>query len=480
MKLRLKIDDASSDGRAVGRHEGRVVFVEHAVPGDVVDVRVFKKEKKRWLAAIETVVEPSPVRTRPLCEHFGECGGCAWQHIRYSSQVEFKTKQVHDALTRIGGFDPQTLPPFLPTLTAEETYYYRNKLDFAFSDRRWIPRSEIKSALPDNRSRPALGFHVSGAFDKILDLNACHLQNPLVNDVRNELRDYCIRAGYTFYDVKTHNGFLRNVVFRTAGSSMMIVLVTSLPPSVSFPVSSTADFDSFPVEIDDIFSHLFQKFDFVTSWVWIYNPKRNDAYAELPYKIWAGEEYLLERMGDKTFEIGPTSFFQTNPRQAERLYREVYDALAGKKYALLYDLYCGAGTIGLYCSDLAEKIVGIEYSEKAVEDARRNALRNGRPDAVFFAGDIAKVLNADFIARHGRPDALICDPPRAGMDSGVVQQIPAFAPPVVVYVSCNPATQARDLALMAERYRIVRIRPVDLFPQTPHVENVVVLERKDG
>ncbi len=478
MTLRVRIEDAASDGRAVARHEGKVVFVEGGAPGDLAEVFVFKKEKKSLLARIETLIEPSPLRVEAPCPHYADCGGCSWQHLDYSAQIKFKTKQVYDALTRIGGFAPSELPEFLPTLAAEQPYFFRNKLDFAFSAKRWKPRVEMTAEVAD-AYEGALGFHVAGAFDKVLDVKTCLLQDPRVNDVRNELRDFARNHGFSFYDIKTHAGFLRNVVFRTAESGMMVVLITAAPPSITDAPASTDDFFRFPREIDAIFDRLRSKFDYITSFVWIYNPKKNDSYSDLPYKIWAGEEYLCETMGDKVFEIGPTSFFQTNARQAQRLYREVYEALAGKKYDVLYDLYCGAGTIGLYCSDLAEKIVGVEYNEKAVRDAYRNAERNGRTNAVFIAGDMVKILNGDFFATHGRADAVICDPPRAGMDARVVENILAAAPPVVVYVSCNPATQARDLAVFSKKYKIVRIRPVDLFPQTTHIENVVVLERRD-
>jgi 23S rRNA (uracil1939-C5)-methyltransferase len=451
--------------------------VEGGAPGDLAEVFVFKKEKKSLVARIEKLLEPSPMRVQAPCAHFADCGGCSWQHLDYSAQIKYKTKQVFDALTRIGGFDPAGLPDFLPTLASENAYFFRNKLDFAFSAKRWKPRAEMASDTPEPDTG-AVGFHVAGAFDKVLDIHTCLLQDPRVNDVRNELRDFARHSGYAFYDIKTHDGFLRNVVFRTAKSGMMVVLITAAPPSTPNPPPSTDEFDRFPPEIDAIFDRLRTLFDYIVSFVWIFNPKRNDSYSDLAYKVWAGDEYLIETMGDKVFEIGPTSFFQTNPRQAERLYQEVYEALAGRRYKILYDLYCGAGTIGLYCSDLAEKIVGVEYNEKAVRDAYRNAERNGRTDAVFVAGDMGKILRREFFETHGLPDAMICDPPRAGMDARVIENILAAEPPRIVYVSCNPATQARDLALMSKKYRIVRIRPADLFPQTTHVENVVVLQKK--
>ncbi|MCS7085660.1 MAG: hypothetical protein NZ534_06245 [Bacteroidia bacterium] len=300
MTLKVRIDDAASDGRSVARHEGCVVFVEGGAPGDLAEVVVFKKEKKRLLARIGSLLEPSPLRVSPPCPHFGDCGGCSWQHLAYSAQLEYKTKQVFDALTRIGGFKPESLPPFLPIIPAENPYFFRNKLDFAFSAKRWKPRHEIQTkTASESQPDAALGFHVAGCYDKVLNIDRCLLQDPRVNDVRNELRDFALKSGFSFYDVKTHAGFLRNVVFRTAPGAIMVVLITGVPPSIAQPPPSTLDFQTFPQEINAIFEHLRAKFDHLSSLVWIYNPKRNDAYADLPYKVWAGDEYLIERLGDK-------------------------------------------------------------------------------------------------------------------------------------------------------------------------------------
>lgn len=457
----LEIEDAASDGSGVGRDGERVIFVEGAVPGDVADVTVYRKQKKRFLARIDRLVSASPERTEPPCRHFEVCGGCKWQHLSYEGQLRFKQKQVSDAFARLGKFD---FPEIRPIIGAEKPYHYRNKLDFSFSSKRWLSQTEI--ATGETFEQNALGFHVPKYFDKVVQIDECLLHRPDINDIRNEVRRFALENDYTFHDAKAHEGFLRNLIFRVseAEDKIMLVLIVNENDEAS---------------VARVFERLEPKFPQISSFVWIHNPKWNDSYADLDYKVWKGPGFLTEKLGAYSYHIGPKSFFQTNTRQAGRLYDVVREFVAAP-VELLYDLYCGAGTIGIYLSELAEKVVGLEYVEDAVRDAETNLQLNGLENFRFYAGDMAKTLTPELVSQAGRPDCLVTDPPRAGMEPKVVERLLEIAAPRIVYVSCNPATQARDIANLARVYEVKAVQPMDMFPQTGHVENVALLERKDA
>ncbi|MEM6261231.1 MAG: 23S rRNA (uracil(1939)-C(5))-methyltransferase RlmD [Bacteroidota bacterium] len=462
------IEDAVSDGRAMFRHDGRVVFVERGVPGDIADVHVFRKKKKMLIGEISQIQQPSADRTDPACQHFGTCGGCKWQMMTYGAQLRYKQKHVTDAFQRIGKLASEEIRPILGN---ETPYFYRNKLEFTFSQKPWLTREEIASG--EEFIRPSLGFHVPGVFDKVLDLETCHLQLPIVNEIRNEVKRFAIEKGITFYNVREHAGMLRNLMFRSStatGEIMLLLILTYDRPKVA----------------EQIFSHLETKFPQITQFLWLHNPKLNSSYSELPYHIWKGDGFLTEKLGKWSFRISPTSFFQTNTRQAERLY-EVVKELTEKslppgkeQHDCVYDLYSGTGSIGIFVSELAKKIVGIEYVQSSVIDAQANTALNRLDHFSFHAGDMKNLLQEPLIISEGRPDLIITDPPRAGMDPKVVERLKEIAPKHIIYVSCKPATQARDIDLLREQYTLKLIQPVDMFPQTAHVENVAWLERKEG
>jgi 23S rRNA (uracil1939-C5)-methyltransferase len=464
--LPLHLEDAASDGRAVGRHEGQVVFVEGGVPGDEAEVYVFGKEKKLLNGRVEKLIVPSPRRTAPVCDHFGVCGGCKWQMMGYESQLYFKEKQVRDAFDRIAKVP---VGEFRPILGSPEPYYYRNKLEFTFSNKAWLTREEMDSgAVLEHRVG---GFHRPGAFDKILNIDTCHLQRPVINDIRNFIRDTAREWDWTFYDIKQRHGFLRNVMFRTseATGELMVTLIVG---------------EDKPDYISRMFDLLLSRFPEITDLIWIFNPKLNSSFSDLEANVWSGKHYITEKLGDFQFRIHPTSFFQTNPRQAANLYGVVNQYLKaglppGKAaYDLVFDLYSGTGSIGIFNSALANQVVGIEYVEAAVKDARENAALNGLAQFEFFAGDMRKLL-PEVAANRARPDMVITDPPRAGMDQKVVEALLDLAPEQIIYVSCQPATQARDIEWLSAKYKVVSMQPVDMFPQTAHVENVAWLRRND-
>ncbi len=462
----VEVVDAASDGRAVIRHNERVIFVEQAIPGDILDVFVYRKRKKALIGRITRLITPSPHRIEPGCEHFGICGGCKWQMMSYEAQLQFKQKQVTDAMERIAKVEVEKSSPILG---AESPYFYRNKLEFSFSARPWLTTEQIASEGVFDK--PALGFHVPGVFDKVVDINSCLLQKPLVNDIRNALRDLAISEEIPFYDIKSHEGFLRELMFRTSESTgeMMVMLIVA-----------KADLQM----VERLFKPLSVQFPEVTSWIWMHNPKLNNSYSDLPYQVWKGPAFIVENLGGFDFRISPTSFFQTNPKQADKLYGVVKRMLKevlpeGKeKHRRVYDLYAGTGSIGIFVSDLAEKIVGIEYVESSIADAWKNVKLNGLENFSFYAGDMKKILSEELMQKEGKADVVICDPPRAGMDPPVVEQLLKAAPRHIIYVSCKPATQARDIDLMKEDYRLAEIQPVDMFPHTAHVENVALLVRK--
>ena len=457
----ITIEAVAAEGKAIAHSpDGQVVFVPFAVPGDIVDIRVIKKKKNYLEGIIAEIKKPSADRQEPFCKHFGVCGGCKWQPLPYSLQLEAKRRQVYDQLVRIGHLD---VPEILPTLPSERTRFYRNKLEFTASDRRWILPDEDPDGLTDAQ-RCGLGFHVGKFFDKVLDLEQCYLQPEPSNGIRLFVKQYALEHGIPFYNIRENHGVLRTVFVRTSesGATMVIVCLAE-------------DFDGRKAFLDAIAD----AFPQITSLYYIINAKLNDSISDQTCILYKGDDAIYEEMEGLRFKIGPKSFYQTNTLQAFKLYKVAreYAGLQGNE--VVYDLYTGTGTIAQFVSRRASKVIGIEYVPEAIEDARINAKANGIDNCYFFAGDMKDVLTPGFISRHGRPDVMIVDPPRAGMHPDVVRVILDAAPQRIVYVSCNPASQARDLAMMAEKYEIAAVQPVDMFPHTQHVENVCKLIRKE-
>lgn len=454
----LQITAAGAEGNCIGRHENKVVFVRRAVPGDVVNVRVIGKKKSFYEAEVIEVVTPSPQRVTPFCAHFGECGGCKWQQMDYAEQLRNKHQMVIDAFERIGKIE---VGETLPIQGCDENQFYRNRMDYAFSNKRWLSKTEMD--IEDKGELNALGFHIPGRFDKVLNIDKCWLQDDMANSIRNAVRNYTISKGYTFFDLREQHGLMRGLIIRnsTVGEWMVIVMFHG------------NDTDA----MDDVMGYIETTFPQITSLLYVINNKRNDTIYDQDVLVWKGKDHMLEKLGNLTFKVRPKSFFQTNTRQAETLYNIAvnFAGLTGKE--VVYDLYTGTGTIANYVAGTAKKVVGIEYIEQAIDDARENAAFNNITNTVFYAGDMKDVLNDTFIAANGIPDLIITDPPRAGMHADVVKKICEIGAPRVVYVSCNAATQARDLDLMRDTYRVVKIQPVDMFPHTAHVENVALLER---
>ncbi len=437
-----------------------MIFVPFVVPGDVVDIQVVKKKKSYFEGRAVKFHKYSEKRIEPKCEHFGVCGGCRWQNMDYNDQLFYKQKQVVDNLERIGGL---TLPEMNPILASDNIYHYRNKLEYTFSNRRWF----VEKPDPDNPqvlNRNGLGFHLPGMFDRILDIENCYLQRDPSNAIRLAARDFALENDYEFYDVKTWSGYLRNMIIRTSSTgAIMLIMVFRFVDHIKMPA---------------LLDHLAEKFPEITSLMYVINDKRNDDISDLDVKIYKGDPFIMEEMEDLKFKIGPLSFFQTNRDQALKLYQTAKDFAGLKGNEIVYDLYTGTGTIAAFVSRFAKKVVGIEYIASAIEDAKENSALNGIDNTVFYSGDILRVLNDAFIKENGKPDVIITDPPRAGMHDKVVHQMVKIAPEKIVYVSCNPATQARDLVILAEHYTVEKVQAVDMFPQTHHVENVVLLKRK--
>lgn len=453
----LTIESVAAEGKAIAHTpEGQVVFVGFAVPGDVVNVRLVRK-KKAWLeGVIIKIVKPSERRLEPFCEHFGICGGCRWQPLPYDIQLAAKQRQVYDQLTRIGHL---SVPEFSPIIGSEKTRYYRNKLEFSASSRRWLTAEEIAAGVGEC---PGLGFHVGKFFDKVLDIRQCHLQPEPTNAIRLFIRQWCLERGVSFYDIRANRGQLRNMFVRStdAGEVMLIVCFG----------------EDFPLRAP-LLDAVAAQFPQIVSLYYVINDKKNDTIGDQTCILHCGEEAIYERMEGLRFKIGPKSFYQTNTGQAFNLYKVAreYAGLSGSE--TVYDLYTGTGTIAQFVAANAARVIGIEYVPEAIADAKLNAAANGIGNCEFFAGDMKDILTADFIAAHGRPDVIIADPPRAGMHPDVVKTILEAAPERIVYVSCNPATQARDMEMMSSRYKITAVQPVDMFPHTFHVENVCLLER---
>ena len=454
------IEAVAAEGKALAHVDGMVVFVDFAVPGDVVDIQVYKKKKNYMEGFIKRIVTPSKDRLEPFCEHFGVCGGCRWQPLPYTLQLEAKRQQVEDQLVRIGHLE---VPEIRPTLPSLETRYYRNKLEFSASASRWLLREEDPASLKPG-DRVGLGFHVGKFFDKVLDIRQCHLQKEPSNAIRLFIKQFCLDNGLEFYNIRENHGFFRNMFVRTTGDGQVMLILCF----------AREDKKAREALLDAVST----RFPEITSLWYIINEKLNDSIADQSPILYKGADAIYESMEGLRFKIGPKSFYQTNSLQAERLYgvaREFAD-LTGKE--TVYDLYTGTGTIAQFVSGKAAKVVGIEYVPEAIEDAKANARTNGITNCVFYAGDMKDVLNREFIEENGHPDVIILDPPRAGIHPDVAQVILEAAPDHIVYVSCNPASQARDLAVLCRDYKITAVQPVDMFPHTMHVENVVALKRK--
>ncbi len=457
----LEITTLAAEGKAMGRWNEQVVFVPMTVPGDVVDVQIRVKRRRFMEGSVVNYRKRSPLREEPFCAHFGVCGGCKWQNLPYAEQLRFKTEQVRDQLTRIGKIE---LPEIRPCLGSADTRYYRNKLEFTFADRRWMTYEEIADAGREIAPEPALGFHIPNMFDKVLDIDACHLQGDPSNAVRLETKRFCVEHGYTFYNAREHSGLMRNMIVRTASTGEVMVIV----------VFGEEDRHRIAALLD----HLAERFPEITSLIYMVNTKWNDSLGDQEPVCYRGKDHIVERMEGLRFKVGPKSFYQTNSKQAYELYKVARDFAGLKGDEVLYDLYTGTGTIANFCAARCRSVVGIEYVPEAIEDAKINSQLNGIANTRFYAGDMKAVLDDDFVARNGRPDVIILDPPRAGVDEPVIGVILRAAPERIVYVSCNPATQARDLALLDPQYRVEAVQPVDMFPHTHHVENVVKLVRR--
>ena len=458
---KVKITDIGAEGNAVARVDNLVVFVPMLIPGDVVDIKVIKKRKKYLEGRVLKFHEYSPDRIEPRCIHFGVCGGCKWQHLPYSLQLKYKEKQVRDNLTRIGKID---LPDIKPIIGSSDIFLYRNKLEYTFSDKRWLTREEVVSEKKFEKE-DALGFHIPGLFDKVLDIEECHLQPEPSNLIRNKVRNYSHNHSLEFFDLREQKGFLRNIVIRNSLKGNVMVIVVFFYDDIE--------------KRNGLLDFLSLEFPQITSLMYVINSKRNDSLNDQNPVLYKGEDHLVEEMDGLKFRIGPKSFYQTNTRQALELYRTARDfaELTGKE--IVYDLYTGTGTIANFISSYAEKVIGIEYVDEAVKDARINSGINGINNCNFFAGDMKDVLSESFFKLHGKPDVIITDPPRAGMHEDVIKIIAGASPSRIVYVSCNPSTQSRDIQLLSEGYYVAAVQPVDMFPHTHHVENVVLLKRRD-
>lgn len=456
----IEITGVAAEGKSIARFNDMVIFIPFGAPGDIADIKIDRKKHSYAEGHIERLITPSPIRTQPRCEHFTVCGGCRWQHLPYEYQLECKQKQVTDALTRIAKVE---LPEISPIIGSKEIWHYRNKVEYTFSNKKWLTFDQLHSGeeFPD---RDAAGFHIPGTFDKVLDINRCHLQDDFGNRLRNFIKDYGKAEGMSFYDLKSNSGFLRTLMIRIASTGEIMVLM--------------AVGEDNQCAIQKLMSAINDRFPEITSLSYVINTKLNDTFADLDIVTFSGRSYIEERMDDLRFRIGPKSFYQTNSEQAHRLYEVARDFADLKGGELVYDLYTGTGTIANFVAKCCRKVIGIEYVEDAIKDARINSEVNGIENTLFFAGDMKNVLTDDFIDEHGRPEVMIVDPPRAGMHGDVVNVILNAEPERIVYVSCNPATQARDLALLDEKYKVVRVQPVDMFPHTHHVENVVKLQRR--
>lgn len=460
----IEITGIAAEGKALARVNDLVVFVPYAVPGDVVDLQVRRKKHSYAEAEIIRFHRRSPERVQPFCPHFGVCGGCKWQCLPYEKQLHYKQQQVTDHLQRIAKVE---LPEISPILGSVRQTHYRNKLEFGFSDKRWLTEEEVRSGVEfDNMN--ALGFHIPGAFDKILDIKTCSLMDSLNDRIRNGIRDYALSHGLSFFNLRSATGLLRNLMLRTSSTGEVMLLI-------QFSIRNAEE----ETQARELLDHVHSSFPEITSLLWVNNLKCNDTIGDLPVHTHHGTPFIIEEMEGLRFKVGPKSFYQTNTEQAYELYKVARNFAELKPTDLVYDLYTGTGTIASFVARSAKQVIGIEYVPEAIEDAKENARFNGLDNTLFFAGDMKDILTAEFVGKYGRPDVIITDPPRAGMHTDVIKTILLAAPRRIVYVSCNSATQARDLALLDADYRVTAVQPVDMFPQTHHVENVVRLDRRN-
>ena len=465
----VTITDVAAEGKALARVNDMVVFVPYVVPGDVVDLQIKRKKHSYAEAVAVKFHEYSPLRSEPFCKHFGVCGGCKWQCLSYDEQIRYKQKQVTDNLVRFGKVD---LPEISPILGSELTERYRNKLEFTFSNKRWLTQEEVDKDFKYDQMN-AVGFHIPGAFDKVLAIDECHLMDDICNCIRNGVRDYAYEHEYTIFDLRSQEGMLRNMMIRIAEDEndrsikgLMVVM--------QFKIVAPAE----EQQMFQLLQYMSDTWPEITSLIYVINNKCNDTIGDLPIHVFKGEDHIIEEMEGLKFKVGPKSFYQTNSRQAYNLYKVTREFAGLTGDELVYDLYTGTGTIANFVSRKARKVIGIEYVPEAIEDAKVNSAINGIDNTLFFAGDMKDILNQEFINEYGRPDVIITDPPRAGMHGDVIDTILFAEPKRIVYVSCNPATQARDLSLLDVKYKVMRVQPVDMFPHTHHVENVVLLELK--
>lgn len=456
----VTITGVAAEGKAMAKVDGMALFVPFAAPGDVADIQITRKKSSFAEGRVVRFQQLSSLRSEPFCQHFGVCGGCKWQHLPYEEQLRHKQQQVEDSLTRIGKVE---LPEITPILGAPQTTFYRNKMEYTFSDKRWLTNEEVRSGQ-DFGQMNALGFHIPGMYDKVLDIEKCWLQDDLANRIRNSVRGYCLEHGYSFFDLRNQAGLMRTLLIRNSSIGEWMVIVVF--------------YEDDREKIEGLMGYLANEFPQITSLLYIINSKANDTITDQEVLVWKGRDYIIEEMEGLQFRIGPKSFYQTNSEQAHHLYEVArsFAHLTGEER--VYDLYTGTGTIANFVARNAKEVIGIEYVEEAIADAKVNSEINGIGNTRFYAGDMKNVLTAEFIAEQGRPDVVITDPPRAGMHDDVVQAILLAAPQRIVYVSCNPATQARDLNLLDAAYRVTRVEPVDMFPHTHHVENVVLLEKR--
>ncbi len=461
MLEKVTITDIGAEGNAVARVDNLVVFVPMLIPGDVVDLKVIRKRKKYLEGKVIRYHSHSPHRIEPRCRHFGICGGCKWQHLPYDLQLMYKEKQVKDSLTRIGKVDVSEIKPII---RSSEEFLYRNKLEFTFSDKRWLTKDEIESENLYEREN-ALGFHIPGLFDKVLDITECHLQPEPSGSIRNAVREYALNNGLEFFDLRDHKGLLRNLLVRNTLDGDVMVIVVFFYDDLEKRVA--------------LLDFIAATFPAVTSLFYVINSKKNDSLSDQVPVHYYGNDHLVEKMEDLKFRIGPKSFYQTNTKQALNLYSVAREFAGLTGQETVYDLYTGTGTIACFIASKARRVIGVEYIEDAVSDARINAGMNNIDNTSFFAGDMRDVLTESFFEANGHADVIITDPPRAGMHEDVVKAILSAAPEKIVYVSCNPATQARDLYLLSEKYKVTAVQPVDMFPHTHHVENVALLERRE-
>lgn len=460
---KVTITDVAAEGKALAKVNDLVIFVPYVVPGDVVDLQI-KRKKNHYAEAVAVKFhEYSPERAEPFCQHYGVCGGCKWQCLSYENQIKYKQKQVFDNLTRIGKVE---LPEFMPILGSEKTRFYRNKLEFTFSNKRWLTEEEVKQDVKYDQMN-AVGFHIPGAFDKVLAIEKCWLQDDISNQIRNAIRDYAYAHELEFFNLRTQEGMLRNMMVRTSSTGELMVLLQCKIVN-----------DTQLAQMKDLLQYVGDTFPQITSLLYVINNKCNDTIGDLDVEVFKGNDHIYEEMEGLRFKVGPKSFYQTNSEQAYNLYKVARDFAGLTGSELVYDLYTGTGTIANFVARRARKVVGIEYVPEAIEDAKVNSQINGIENTLFYAGDMKDILTQDFINEHGRPDVIITDPPRAGMHNDVIDVLLFAEPRRIVYVSCNPATQARDLQLLDAKYKVTAVQPVDMFPHTHHVENVVLLEKR--